>query len=90
MKLSSYCSHDLKMIIFLLRSCSTDFYQSYFFFFFFLAILQQQVLSLQLLLQFSLDFNDIFQLLFPWPEENHIILRSHLTAFYQSYGPLPL
>ena len=27
--------------------------------------------------------------MFPRPEEDHIIPRSHLTAFYQSYGPLP-
>ena len=44
--------------------------------------------SLQLLLQFSVDFSETFQLLLPWPEEDHIILRLCLTAFYQSYGPL--
>ena len=31
---------------------------------------------------------ETFQLLFPWPEDVHIIPRSRLTAFYQSYGPL--
>ena len=40
-------------------------------------------------MQFLMDFNDTFQLLLPWPEEDHIKSRSHLTAFYQSYGPLP-
>ena len=42
----------------------------------------------QLLSQFSVDFSEFFQLLFPWPEEDHIIPRSCLTTFYQSYGPL--
>ena len=36
----------------------------------------------------SVDFSETFQLLFQWPEEDHIIPRSGLTAFYQSYGPL--
>ena len=36
----------------------------------------------------SVDFSETFQLLFPWPEEDHILTRSRLTAFYQSYGPL--
>ena len=66
------------------RSCSTDFYQSYGP----LTIFQQLVLSPQLLLQFSRDFDETFQLLFPRPEDMHIISRSHLTTFYQSYGPL--
>ena len=39
-------------------------------------------------MQFSVDFSENFQLLFSRPEENHIIQRSGLTAFYQSYGPL--
>ena len=30
-------------------------------------------LSLQLLLQLSVDFSETFQLLLPWPEEDHII-----------------
>ena len=42
----------------------------------------------QLLAQFSVDFSETFQLLFPCPEEDHIIPRSRLTAFYKSYGPL--
>ena len=66
------------------RSCSTDFYQSYGP----LTIFQQWVLSLQLLSQFPVDFSETFQLLFSWPEEDHIIPRSCLTAFYQTYGPL--
>ena len=60
--------------------CSTDFYQSYGP----LTIFQQLVLSLQLLLQFSVDFSETFRLLFPLPEEDHIIQRSRLTACYQS------
>ena len=39
---------------------------------------------LQLLLQFSVDFNEIFQLLLPWLQEDHIIRRSRLIAFYQN------
>ena len=85
MKLSSYCLHDLKMIIFYWGHARLIFYQSYGP----LEIFQQWVLSLQLLLQFLVDFNDTFQLLFPWPEEGHIKLRSHLTAFYQNYSLLP-
>ena len=38
--------------------------------------------------QFSVDFSETFQLFFPRPEEDHIIPRSRLTAFYQSYGSL--
>ena len=41
-----------------------------------------------LLLQFSADFSETFQLLFQWSEEDHIKSRSGLTAFYQNYGPL--
>ena len=41
---------------------------------------------MQLLLQSSVDFKDTVQLLFPCAEEDHIILQSCLTAFYQSYG----
>ena len=43
---------------------------------------------MQFLSQFSVDFSETFQLLFPGPEEDHIIRRSRLTAFYQSYDPL--
>ena len=46
------------------------------------------ILSLQLLLQFSRDFDETFQLLFPWPEDDHILSRSCSTDFYQSYSPL--
>ena len=35
-----------------------------------------------------MDFCETFQLLFPRSEEDHIIPRSRLTAFYQSYGLL--
>ena len=35
-----------------------------------------------------MDFDETFQLLFPWLENVHIIPRSRLAAFYQSYGPL--
>ena len=35
-----------------------------------------------------MDFCETFQLLFPISEEDHIIPRSRLTAFYQSYGLL--
>ena len=48
------------------------------------------ILSPQLLLQFSKDFDETFQLLFPWPEDDHILLRSYSTDFYQSYGPLTI
>ena len=34
------------------------------------------------------EFDETFQLLFPSPEEDHIIPRSRLTGFYQSNGPL--
>ena len=45
--------------------------------------------SLQLLLQFSLAFSETFQLLLPWPEEDHIILSyAWLLFFLQSYGSL--
>ena len=46
------------------------------------------ILSPHLLLQFSRDFDETFQLLFPSPEDDHIISRSCSTDFYQSYGPL--
>ena len=49
---------------------------------------QQEVLSPQLLSQFPVDFRETFQLLFSWPEEDHVLPRSRLTASYQSYGPL--
>ena len=84
MKLSSYYSHELNMIIFyqghvlLIFIRVLDFWQ----------LCQQSVLSLQLLLQFAVDFSKTFQLVFPWPEEDHLIPRSDLTAFYQSYRPL--
>ena len=35
----------------------------------------------------SVDFSETFQLLLPWPEEDHIP-KSRLTAFWQSYVPL--
>ena len=35
-----------------------------------------------------MDFSETVQILFPWPEEDHVIQRSGLTAFYQSYSPL--
>ena len=39
------------------------------------------ILSLQLLLQFSRDFDETFQLLFPLPEADHILSRSCSTDF---------
>ena len=82
MQLSSYSFHDQKMVI--SRSCSADFYQLWPFNNFSIVSLVSAIL-----LQFLMDFYDTFQLLFPWPEEDHIKSRSHLIAFYQSYGPLP-
>ena len=77
MKLYSYCSHDLKMIIFYrghARLIFTSYVPS--------TIFQQYVLSLQLLLQFSVDFSESSQLLFfQLSEEDHILQRSRLTAF---------
>ena len=35
-----------------------------------------------------MDFNNIFKLFFPWTENDQIIPRSRLAAFYQSYGSL--
>ena len=46
------------------------------------------ILSPHLLLQFSRDFDETFKLLFPSPEDDHIISRSCSTDFYQSYGPM--
>ena len=37
--------------------------------------------------QFSRDSDEIFQLLFPWPEDDHILSRSCSTDFYLRYGP---
>ena len=51
---------------------------------------KQKFLSPQLLLHFSRDFDETFQLLFPWPEVDHILLRSCSTDIYQSYGPLAI
>ena len=48
------------------------------------------ILSPQLLLQFSRDFDETFQLLFPWPKDAHILSKSCSTDFYQSYGPLTI
>ena len=83
MKLSSYCSHDLKMIIFY-RGHARLIFTSYDP----LSFFQQFVLSLQVLLQFSLDFAETSQLFFPLPEYGHIIQRSHITDFYLNYRPL--
>ena len=47
-------------------------------------------LSPQLLLQFSRDFDETFQLLFPWPENDHILSRLCSIDFYQRYGPLTI
>ena len=41
-------------------------------------------------LQFSRDFDETFQLLFPWPEDDHILSRSCSVDFYQSNGPLTI
>ena len=82
MKLSSYCFLDLKMIIFYWGHAQLIFIR--------VTVLWQifnSKSSLQLLLQFSVDFSEILQLL-SWSEEDRIIPRSHLTAFYKSYGPL--
>ena len=35
-------------------------------------------------------FNEIFQLLFPLPEDDHILSRSCSANFYQSYGPFTI
>ena len=48
------------------------------------------ILTPQLLLQFSRDFDETFQLLFPGPEGDHILSRSCSTDFYQSYCPLTI
>ena len=71
------------------RSGLTAFYQSYGP----LSVLanhQQKFLSPQLLLHFSRDIDETFLLLFPWPEEDHIVSRSCSTDFYHSYGPLAI
>ena len=44
------------------------------------------ILSPQLLLQFLRDFDETFQLLFPLPEDDHMLSRSCSTDFYQSYS----
>ena len=44
-----------------------------------LTIFHKETLSPQLLLQFSVDFSETLQFLFPWPEEDHIIWRSCST-----------
>ena len=53
-----------------------------------LDIYQQKFLSPHLLLYFSRDIDETFQLLFPWPEDDHILSRSCSTDFYQlrSFG----
>ena len=43
----------------------------------------KQSCLLQLLLQFLRDFDETFQLLFPWPEDDHILSRSCSTDFYR-------
>ena len=84
------------------RSCSTDFYQSHGPLAIFNSksclcnssssfqwiLMKPSNYSLQLLLQFSVDFNKTFQLLLPWPEEDHINSRVRLTAVYQRHAPL--
>ena len=44
----------------------------------------------QLLLKFSRNFDNTFQLLFPWPEVDHILSRSCSTDIYQSHSPLAI
>ena len=88
-KLNSNCCNHLKRIILLPRSRLTAFYQNYGPLSV-LAIYQQKFLSPQLLLHFSRDIDETFQLLFPWPEDDHILSRSCSTDFYQIYGPLAI
>ena len=84
MKSSSYCSDDLKMIIFYRGHAQLIFIELWPSNNFLIVSL----VSATPLAVFN-GFNDTFQLLFPLPEEDHIKSRSYLTAFYQSYGPLP-
>ena len=69
MKLFSYCSH--KMIIF---------YRLVFTRVIAFGNFSNVNISLQLVLQFSVDTSETFQLLFPLPEEGHIIPRACLTV----------
>ena len=39
---------------------------------------------------FLKDFDETLKLLFPWPEDDHILSRSCSADFYQSYGPLTI
>ena len=66
MELSSYFSHDLKMIIFYRGHAVLIFTKviSLCFFFFFVFFLYE-VLALQHYLQFSMNLDETFQLLFP-------------------------
>ena len=79
-KLSSYCFHDLKMIIFYWGHARLIFTRV-------MALWQFSILNLVSATPLAV-FNRFFQLLFPWLEEDHIKPRSLLTAFCQSYGPL--
>ena len=56
----------------------------------FLRLSVDTIMSPHLILQFSRDFDETFQLLFPLPEDVHILSRSCSTDFYQSYGPLTI
>ena len=77
MKPSSYYCHDLKRIIL---------YRGHAWLLFtrplsVLAIYQQKFLSPQLLLHFSRDIDETFQLLFPWPEDDHMLNAFNLNNF---------
>ena len=74
MKLSNYCSHDLKMIIFYRGHAQLIFTRV-------MARDNFSTVSLVSATPFAVseDFSETFQLLFPW---------SCLTAFYHSNGPL--
>ena len=81
---NQYCSHDQKRIILSKRSCSIRVMTLCHF----QPFSQQKFLSPQLLLQFSRNFIETFQLLLPWSEDNHIKIRMCAARYYQSYCPL--
>ena len=86
MKLSSYCSHDLKMIIFKSEVMLSWFLSELWPFSNFLIV---SLVSATPLAVFS-GFYDTFQLLFPWPEEDHIKSRSPPDCFLPELWPFAI
>ena len=84
MKLSSYCFQGWRWSYFIEVMLYWFLPKLFPFLIFFLY----EVLALQHCLQFSMNLDETFQLLFPWPEEAHIIPRCTWLLFLQDLWPL--